>query len=69
MNKGIQFTRDEQLTSLEQSVFSQIRSVLPVVEIPRVMNEPVIQEINLETAIQELLELEKLNFSHQEYQQ
>lgn len=69
MRSGVHMTRDEQLTSLEQSVFSQIRSVLPPVEVKEKLPEFNIQEVNLEDAIKELLELEKLNSSLQEYQQ
>lgn len=70
MRLGVHITRDEQLTSLERSVFSQIRSVLPPVEVkekPPVMN---IKEVNLEEAIRELLEIERASItSLQEHQQ
>lgn len=69
MRPGVNITRDEQLTSLEQSVFAQIRSVLPPVEVREKPPEFVIPEVSLEDAIKELIELEKLNVSHQEYQQ
>jgi len=69
MRSGVHITRDEQLTQLEQSVFNQIRSVLPVLEIKEKPPEYVIQEVDLEAAIKELIELEKLNALHQEYQQ
>lgn len=69
MRPGVKITRDEQLVSLEQSVFAQIRSVLPKVEVQEKPPEPLIQEVDLETAIRELIALDKLNASHQEYQQ
>lgn len=69
MRPGVTITRDEQLTNLEQSVFNQIRSVLPAVEVKEKPPEFVIPEVSLEDAIKELIELEKLNALHQEYQQ
>lgn len=69
MRPGVNITRDEQLTNLEQSVFNQIRSVLPPVEVKEKPPEFVIPEVSLEDAIKELIELEKLNALHQEYQQ
>lgn len=68
MRSGVHITRDEQLTDLERTVFSQMRSVLPV-EIKEKPLEHIIREVSFEDAIKELIELEKLNASHQEYQQ
>jgi len=65
---GVHVTRDEQIVSLEQSVFSQMRSVLPIMTKEK-PHEPIIREVSVEEAIKELLEIERLNASHQEYQQ
>ena len=45
-----------------------MRSVLPIM-IKEKPHEPIIREVSVEEAIKELLEIERLNASHQEYQQ
>ena len=67
MRPGVKITRDESLVELEQSVIAQMRSVLPI-EIKKPL-EHTIREVSFEEAIKELLEIEKSNASHQEYQQ
>jgi len=61
MRPGVHITRDEQLTQLEQSVFNQIRSVLPVSEAKEKPPEFVIQEVDLESAIRELISMSKFS--------
>jgi hypothetical protein len=69
MKHQVHYTRDEQLVNLERSVFAQMHSVLPKIEITKKPPELTIKEVGLEAAILELLEIERLNVSHQECQQ
>lgn len=57
--KGVTFERSREINELEQNLFKTIGELLP----KQVSDEPIssIQEINLEQALKELLELENNN--------
>lgn len=68
MRRGIHFDRDPNLNALDISVLNQLKSL---VEQPKTetASSPTLNEIGLEAALKELLELEQINSSPQEHQQ
>jgi hypothetical protein len=65
---GIKIERDVTIQQLQADVFNQIQQLAPK---PKVEEQvvPIIQEISVEDAIRELIELEKLNALPQEHPQ